>query len=167
MTAIQRGDYLSIHTHGLPALGIQIGTRSWFNHAALYVGIVDGIPSIVEANPAGVQLSPLSRYDRLSYVVSRIPLSPWQRAKICAEARRLVDARVGYGWLDIVALAGVQLGWTPSCVDERARRDDRLVCSQVVTACYEAAGLSIIPGVDPWAVTPGDLAREELVELSA
>lgn len=167
MTVIQPGDYLSIHTTGWAALGIQVGTRSWFNHAAVYVGLEAGVPTIVEARPDGVHYAPLSDYDRLSYVVSRIPLTPWQRAKIVSAAGRLVDAHTGYGWLDIVALAAVQLHRCPQWLRDRAKRDDRLVCSQVVTACYQAAGLSIIPDTDPWAVTPGDLAREELVELSA
>ena len=164
------GDYLVIRTHGLMAQGIRFGcaiggTWSPYNHAAIYVGPVDHVPSIVEANPSGVCVTDLSTYAPEDVIVSRRALSPWERAKITTAARALVGTP--YGWLDIAALAAVQLRHCPRWLEDRAKRDDRLVCSQVVTTAYAAAGLTVIPGKDPWAVTPGDLAQQALVDLDA
>ena len=164
------GDYLVIRTHGIVAEGIRLacaigGTWSAYNHAAIYVGVVNGIHSIVEANPSGVQVSPLSSYPFDDYVISRLPLSPWERAKVSTAARSYVGTP--YGWLDIVALGAVQLHHCPTWLRVRAERDDRIVCSQLVTACYEAAGITVVPGKEPWAVTPPDLAQADLVELDA
>ena len=163
MRTPQPGDYFAIQTHGIAALAIQVGTRSRWNHAAIYVG--DG--RIVEAKPRGVVYSPITDYARTDYVISAVPFDAWQRQKIVAAADRLVAARVGYGWLDIVALAAVQFGRCPAWLENRAKRDDRLVCSQVVSSCWAAAGVEAVPGKDPWAVTPGDLAAAELVSLAA
>ena len=57
------GDYGVIRSAGLFARLIQVGTLSRWNHAFIYVG--NGL--IVEANPKGVQLSPVSKYDLIAW----------------------------------------------------------------------------------------------------
>ena len=166
MSTPQPGDYLVIKSHGWAARLIQIGTRSRWNHAAIYVGLRNGVPSIVEAKPSGVGFSPLSNYHREDYVVSKRNLTSWERIKVVGGAARLVKKRTKYGWLDIVALSAVQLNACPAWLRSIAKNDDRLVCSQVVSACWAKAGVEAVPNKDPWAVTPGDLADEELVELA-
>lgn len=167
MRSPKPGDYLVIKSRGWAARLIQIGTRSRWNHAAIYVGIRNGVPTIVEAKPRGVVYSPLSDYKRTDYVVSARDLTSWQRFKILREAERLADAHTGYGWIDIVALAAVQFRACPDWLWKIARHINRIVCSQVVSVCWSRAGVEAIPNKDPWAVTPGDLADEELVELAA
>jgi uncharacterized protein YycO len=151
----QPGDFVVFHTGTFPSAAwwIQVGTRSRWNHAAIYVG--DG--NVVEANPGGVRVTALNTYPRDEYIVSDLALSSWQRAKIVKYARS--ELGTPYGWLDILALALVNLGFGKpgGWIVNRAKRDDRLVCSQLVANAYVLAGIAI--GPDAWAVSPGDIAE--------
>jgi len=70
---------------------------------------------------------------------------------------------IPYNWPDIVAigLAQRRLGRlvTPrSWLARRLSRGDRLICSQLVDVCYEAAGLHLFTDHRPAGlVSPGDL----------
>lgn len=149
---MQPGDYLAIRTHGAAACAIQVGTISRWNHAAIYVGA----GNIIEATPQGVALNHVTDYDPADVVASNVDLTGPQRAQVCAYA--LGKRGTPYGWADIVALALVALGIRPQWLDDYARRDDRLVCSQLVAYAYDAAGVRL-GDLDPWTVTPGDLAE--------
>ena len=155
------GDFIVFKTNGWAARLIQVGTRSRWNHAAIYIGYELGVQTIIEAQPKGVRRSRLSDYPVGTYVVSHGDTSPWQRAKVVKYARAQIGT--GYGWLDIVALALVNLGIRPKWLDNYAANDDRLVCSQLVSQAYAYAGIPLTKD-DPWTVSPGDLADVILEE---
>lgn len=159
------GDFGIAKTNGLMGRVIRIGTTSRYNHAFIYVGIVDGHPTIIEANPAGIQIEWLSEYDRSQYEFSDLPLSDDQAKKIITFAYSKVGTP--YGWSDLVALVllTLHIGHQDSrkllrwkWVEKVATRTDRLVCSQFVAEAYEAAGIAI-SDKRSWECNPGDLAE--------
>ena len=142
---------------------IRWGTDAPVNHAFVYVG--DG--QIVEACPSGARTVPATNYGPI--VWSHQGLSEKQRTAIVVKADLLAQQRVGYGWLDLVAIglaqrrAGkiVDLKNPPWWV-RRIARQDRLICSQLVDVCYQAAGVALFDdGRLPGLVSPGDLWRLE------
>ena len=153
------GDFFVVRTNGWAARLIQLGTFSRWNHSGIYVGA----GNIVEAQPSGVTTNHVDEYPAADVVWSTLDLTDAERTAVCAYA--LTHRGQGYGWADIAALALVAFGirWAP--LDNYARRDDRLVCSQLVAYAYDAAG-SRLGDLDPWTVTPGDLA-ELLTERKA
>lgn len=155
------GDFLLVRSHGIAAQAIRIadaigGTWSDYNHAGILDQALTGEWVVIEADPSGVQVSPLSEYPRSDCLVASPPIDAWQARKVVAYARDKVGTP--YGWLDIVALGAVQLRHCPRWLEDRARRDDRIVCSQLVAAAYAAAGHPL-GTKDPWAATPGYLGQ--------
>lgn len=153
-----RGDFVLFDTGGFLGALIRLGTRSSFNHGAI-VWTSEG-DLILEAAPrAGIRVNSIRSYGRDNRVFStdHIPLMPYERSAILAKADSLRG--VGYGYLDIVALAlysvtGLRWKW----LTRRVMREDRLICSQYIAVCYAAAGITLVPGKTPQEVTPGDLA---------
>lgn len=148
------GTYACVRTGGFYAWLIRVGTRSAYNHA--FIVHTDG--RIIEADPGGARWSTLDAYKnhQLLYDVSE-PMTPQQRAQVCKRAETLIGTP--YGWTDIARLAlrclGLKWGWlTRAANNERA-----MICSQLVAACGDSAGLDWNCGREaPAAVTPGDLA---------
>lgn len=164
------GDFGVVRTGGWAAAVIRWATRSTVNHAFVYVG--DG--KIVEAQPGGAVLSDVSEYEgRTIWSTGRVVaycdtggcvdgvFVPDERDAIAHAARGMVG--VPYNWPDIAAigLAQRRLGRlvTPrSWIARRLSRGDRLICSQLVDAAYNAAGLHLFTDNRPTGlVSPGDL----------
>ena len=151
----QPGDLIAIHTRMFFSRLIQ-GAQwlhwrkkgEWrYNHAAVYIG--DG--QIVEANPAGVQIMPLSEYPEKDYIV--IPVQG-DRNLAVEKAKSLVGTP--YGWIDIIAFVFYILGVDGKKIDAINRRVSTLVCSQVSALAAEAAGDTRFP--DPYLTVPAEIA---------
>lgn len=171
VTDVQPGDFGLVPTYGnwrdrLAGWLIRYGTNSPVNHAFVYVG--DGM--IVEAEPGGARRTRL-HYPEDTITWSRIHLTVGQRAEICQTAEGFAAQHVGYGWLDLVAVAlaqhrlgrvvnpGVPLRRQPWWV-RRVESLHTLICSQLVDACYLSAGARLFAdGRPPGLVSPGDLYR--------
>lgn len=147
------------------------------NHAGIYVG--DG--KIVEAEPGGARLSPVTNVLRNAYwsvnglQMRRIdgtmtpiePLSEIERSTLVDEACKLLG--IPYGFLDIAAIAVAQrrvggfVNPAKSLHDQpwwvrRIESQHTLICSQLVDLAYHNAGIHLfednrIPGL----VSPNDL----------
>jgi uncharacterized protein YycO len=151
----QPGDYGVVSTRGFYSWLIRVGTRSQFTHAFI---VMPG-SRLIEAEPSGAREMPLSEYDGydVRYNTGE-QITDAQRAQICAKAETLLGTP--YGWTDIARLAlrclGVQWAW----LTRRADNERAMICSQIVAACGDAAGLDWNCGREaPAAVTPGDLAN--------
>ena len=148
------GDFATVATGGWAGLGIRLVTRAKVNHAMLYVG--DGM--VVEANPAGACLSPVSNYYRLTLHWSNLPLTDDERARIVAAARSHIGAP--YSWVDdaCIALARIFGVHVPEWVRLRLASKGRLMCSQLVDVSYSEAGIDLFTDDRlPGDVAPGDL----------
>lgn len=147
MTAPNPGDYCVLHTNGWAAKGIRLATRSTWNHAAIYIG--DG--QIIEADPSGVQVSPLSNYDGMPVLWSNLTLNTTKAAKVLVAAKAQIG--LGYGWVDVAAIGLSTLGIVIPKLDDPSTR----FCSQVVAQAFRLAGIPLCVKAAN-RVTPGDLA---------
>ena len=144
----QRGDYGCVHTPGFVGKLIRYFLHSKVNHAFVYIG--EG--KIVEANPTGAAVGYLTQYTDITW--SREKLTKAQRTAICSRAKSLVGTP--YGFLDIFFLWLDLLGIKLNFVANWVKRSDRMICSQLVAACYDVANAKLSEK-PPYEVTPRDL----------
>lgn len=129
---------------------------SLYSHA--FVIVSDGNdPDIVEAEPGGARLAKASEYGQ-DWVRSRWQLTDAQRAAVASNARGFLG--VPYSFLDYVSLALVHFHVRPRCVLNYVGRTNHVICSQLVDAAYQKAGLQMFKdGRFNGDVTPQDLAK--------
>jgi uncharacterized protein YycO len=156
------GDYGVTRIHG--QTGLLIRTGQWLNgsgfrnfeHAFL---VLDG-GEVVEAEPGGARLTPLSFYldaEPGSVEWSTVELTDEQRAAIVAAGRSYV--RVPYSYANYVAIAARRLHLPFARFLRRYVNSTRhMICSQLVASAYAVAGVHLGAG-EPGDVTPGDLAN--------
>lgn len=153
MTEPQLGAWFTARTPGLYGTLIRWGTNSSVNHAGIYLGNGE----VIEALSAGAAVSPVANYDGELHW-STYPLTDEQRTRVVEEARKLIG--VPYSWVDVacVALAHLIGVHVSEPVRKRLRRQDRLMCSQLVDTAYLNAGIHLFgDGRLPGDVSPGDL----------
>jgi hypothetical protein len=146
------GSFGVVRTGGIAGWFIRLGTFSRYNHA--FVVGRGGI--LVEADPKGARYNHISNYPNARYNL-HTSLPDGTREQIWKSAEAMVGRR--YGWLDILALSlrffGLRFGW----IEDRIKRQDRLICSQLVVLAYAQAGVYLFDdGRLAQDVTPGDLA---------
>lgn len=148
------GDYGVVKTKGWVGKLIRLGTMARWNHTFIYIG--DG--NIIEANPTGVEIKPVTEYSLIAWNQHEV-LSDKQRMRIVEEAQKLVGRP--YGFLDIANLIlrilGLKILANTSLLNKMAERYG-VICSELVALSYKAASITLI---DKPAniVTPGDLAE--------
>jgi len=133
------GDYFVVHTTGIPAKLIQIGTRSKWNHAGIYIGNGE----IIEARPTGVKKAPVTKYNELPIIWSNKDLNQEQRENIASFAKKFEND--GYGIWSIVSLGFKCLTFGIPLIpaDWIAIREKRVICSQLVAWVYSHAGIKL------------------------
>jgi hypothetical protein len=153
------GDFGVVKTDGIIGRLIRVGTASRWNHAFIYIG--EGV--IVEANPTGVAISPVTKYPKIAWN---------QHEKISDNLReKIVDAafkEVGkpYAFLDITALFFRIIGLRfirPNVFWKKLASQESWFCSELVSYCYRTSGITLINKKDD-LVTPGDLAERLVYE---
>ena len=148
------GDYGCVKTNGLMGKLIRIGTLSRWNHAFIYIGG----DQIIEANPKGVEISPLSKYSYVAWNQHEV-LNDQQRLIIVAQARQIIGkpygffviADLGFRILGLKILANTKLM-------KYLSTKNGYICSELVAECYRKAGIPLFNKED-YLVTPGDLAE--------
>jgi hypothetical protein len=138
-------------------LGYAIMLQTWSKYCHAFIFIGDG--KIVEAQPSGATVSPLSKYANKNIVWSTDDLDTSQRQIIIAKARALVGK--GYGFLDIFAQALVRFGLKNAWLWRIVESQDRYICSQLCSKCGVTARVFawLCGEPDPALVTPAQLAR--------
>lgn len=150
------GDYGVISSSGLFARLIQFGTRSRWNHAFIYIGEIDGVPSIVEANPTGVAISPASEYSIIAWNQHE-ELTDEQRNGIAFYARHCIGRPYNWGIIFMLALRALGLKVFPKKFVHYLGQHAGYICSELVAESYEKAGVPLC--ADPSLCNPGDLAE--------
>ena len=125
----------------------------WVSHAAVCVG--DGL---VEAQAAGLQAVPLSKYDGAETVVVRLAdlrpdVTTADRSRLVLFARAQLALHGRYGWLSIGSIV-LQL-ITPLRLD--VSWDSALTCSAFAAQCLEHAGV-LLATRSSLTTMPADLA---------
>lgn len=160
MTEPQPGDIGLVRVAGVVGWAITIGELiydgNWRqSHAFLYLG--DG--RVLEAQPGGARIAPLSEYNGRSVECSTRQPSAEERQSIVAIGESLVG--VPYGWLDYASLALWRFRIRLPAIRHRVNDGSNMICSQLVDYAWAGAGVHIFEdGREPGDVTPGDLARQ-------
>lgn len=129
---------------------IRVATRSTVNHA--FVVNQDG--DTIEAQPGGMTYRSNGLASYPGAILSE-PIDGKQADTVWAWS--VAHLRVGYGWLDILAIAlAVARFPTPKWAVKRLTNTNTLICSQAVATAYIAAGIHL-GNKPPAATTPGDL----------
>ena len=132
------GDYFVVHTAGLPARLIQVGTWSFWNHAGIYLG--DN--KIIEATPKGVKISELSKYDNHKIIwSSESSLTEQERINLVTFVKGFEND--GYGIWSIIALAFKCLGLSILPANILAEKENKVICSQLVAWAYSHVGVKV------------------------
>lgn len=149
---------------GLVAITGRVGTLirvlqwlngdGWSGYQHAFVVLDDG--TLLEAEPGGARVMPLSEYDGTDVTFSSWTLTDVQRADIVRIARSLVGTP--YSALDYAALAlhrfRIPAPWLRRYIASRGH----LICSQLVDLVYHDAGVELFTdGRWPGFITPGDL----------
>lgn len=145
---MKAGDFFVVHSGGIDAELIRLGTHSHWNHAGL---IVDEHDNLIEALGEGVTLGNLSKYGARDYQVVSPPLTDAQRAQAVLTAREALGEPY-----DRWNIAGFAIDWITggSFVFGQSKHS---ICSALVAICYASAGIN--PPQDPRRIAPGDLMR--------
>ncbi len=147
------GSYGVVSTNGIAGWFIRLGTFSRYNHAF----IVGPGGLLVEADPKGAQYGHIANYPTARYNLYYPHIPDATRAQIWKNAEALLGRK--YGWLDIFALSLRFFGLRFDGIEERIKRQDRLICSQLVVLAYAQAGVYLFDdGRLAQNVNPGDLA---------
>ena len=148
------GDYGVVKTNGFFGKLIRLGTMSRWNHCFIYIG--NG--QIVEADPKGVRISPVTNYPLIAWNQHEV-MSTMERQKVAQAAVALVGKP--YSFLTIVLLALRILGikiFSNSKVMAYMAQKEGYICSELVEECYDKAEIVLVSKRD-YLVVPGDLAE--------
>lgn len=160
MTDPQPGDFGLVRMPGDVGALIRLG--QWLNgdgfedyeHAFI---LVEG-GSIVEAEPGGARIMPVSEYGSVLWSSGKIPLTGEQRAGIIKAAMGYVGTP--YSAADYFALAAHRLHLPLPGLKAYVASSRSMICSQMVDQAYQDAGVHLFAdGRWPGFVTPGSLYK--------
>ena len=153
------GDFGLVKMNGEAGRLIRIG--QWLNgdkfadyeHAVIYVGG----DQIVEAEPGGAKLSPVSRYENILWSTGWVDVTDAQRRDIAHTALGLVGTP--YSFADYAAIAAHTLHVPGNSLLKRyVASSKHMICSQLVDYCYRVNDAELFhDGRWPGYVTPGCL----------
>lgn len=125
-----------------------------YQHAVL---VLDN-DELIEAEPGGARIRPVSEYDGTNVVWSDWPLTDDERAAIVAAGRSLEGTP--YSFLDYLALAAHRLHIPIPGLRRYIASTDDLICSELVDEAYRRAMLAMFADHRwPGYVTPMALVR--------
>lgn len=148
------GEIGLVKTTGFFGNLIRVGTQSRWNHSIIYVG--NGM--IIEANPQGVQLKPLSEHPVVAWS-KHIDFTPEQGQAAADYAQTLLGKP--YNFFDIAVLALRILGLrflTNGLLTKLGSESYGYICSELTTEAWVKSGIPA-PAGPVEIVSPGDQAE--------
>lgn len=156
----EAGRYIVVRTGGFASWVIREATHSWANHA--FITLEDG--EIIEAQPGGVVRSHIEKYNTCRMAINSAEVyEPDTANLVAAKAVSLIG--IQYNDLDILDLGLESLGVGWKWLAKAAGADGRLICSQAVALCGQAARMDWLCGRSSLAeVRPSDLANRPVMQ---
>jgi cell wall-associated NlpC family hydrolase len=153
-----------VSVSGAVGIGIRIG--QWLNgdgfknyeHAFIYIGA----GQIVEAEPGGARVAQLDEYRGRKIAWSTITLTDPQRARVVMEARVQASNKVGYSYLDYLAIAAHRFHLPIPGLRSYIANSGHQICSQLVDWCWNKADVHLFRD-NRWE---GYVDPEELVQFT-
>jgi hypothetical protein len=159
------GDFAVVHSSAVTGKAVHVLQELSGNGSEDYEHVIIGLPGglIVEAMPGGAQSVPFHYSpDAVFWSTHRLPagLEPTEaeRMAICASARRAAGDKIGYSWLDYLALAAHDWHVPAPGLREFIAASGHQICSQLADWCYDMAGVHLLSGVWTGYCRPCDLA---------
>ena len=149
----QLGDYGVVKTKGFFGKLIRLGTLSRWNHCFIYIGN----DLIVEANPTGVAVSPVSKYQLIAWNQHEV-LSYEERETIASHAKWLVGRPYSFFTIAGMVLRILGFKFFSDKLLAAIAKHDGYICSELVAECYRTGGYVVVNEKD-YLVNPGDLAE--------
>ena len=149
----QLGDYGVVKTKGFFGKLIRLGTMSRWNHCFIYIGN----DLIVEANPTGVAISPVHKYDKIAWNQHE-KLTKAQRLAILNNASKLIGKPYSFFTIAGMVLRILGFKFFGDKLLAAIARHDGYICSELVAECYRKSGFILVCEQD-YLVNPGDLAE--------
>lgn len=156
------GQYGTLRTKSFFGFFIQLGTECKEDHVVVFAGLVNGIPSILEATPSrGVVLSPLSRYDGCKIAWNRDEFTDIEGAAIVEEG--MSHLHDGYSFLAILLIALRILHISgETFLSDRVKKSGKFICSGFAVVLWQNAIGRKISDKPAWLTTPADLMYRNL-----
>jgi uncharacterized protein YycO len=159
---LQPGDILLVHGSSWTSKMIQIVTKSYWNHAILFVGdgnlvqstMMYGQGTIVQNVKGGVQTAPLGDMAAKDIAIYRHKTAKKTQLKIACEYA-LKQKGSGYDILGIVELAWLLISGKRGTARTIGTKN-QYICSELVAAAYKEAGLPITE-YPPDQTSPADI----------
>lgn len=158
------GSFFVTPVTGLVGWLIRLGQRlcgdpSVYCHAGV---ITDPDGTTMEAQPGGARPGNVANYPHALICdgpILSLPEAQQQAARERVRQYALMERGTPYSVADYFALACLHLGLPSRWVRSRVRSSGFMICSQLVTAVYEDAGIDLFTdGRLPGDVMPADLA---------
>ena len=153
MYSPQLGDYGVVKTKGFFGKLIRLGTLSRWNHCFIYIGN----DLIVEANPTGVAVSPVTKYPLIAWNQHEV-LSYEERETIASHAKWLVGRPYSFFTIAGMVLRILGFKFFGDRLLALIAKHDGYICSELVAECYRTGGYVVVNEKD-YLVNPGDLAE--------
>lgn len=152
------GDFGLVSISGWGGIGVRIGQwlngDGWSDYHHAFVVLDHG--QVLEAEPDGARIAPLSQCAGTNATYSDWPLTDAQRTAVVQAARPLEGTP--YSWLDYLSLALHRLHIPAPRLRRYIADSGHMICSQLVDHVYLRAGLHMFhDGRWEGDVTPGDL----------
>jgi uncharacterized protein YycO len=146
---------------GTDPVGVGIRIGEWADGKGFskyaHAGILLDDSTVVEAEPGGARIRPMTEYPADLMVWSTWDLTPGQRTSIVAAARGLEGTP--YSFLDYFAIAAHRFRLPLPGLRRYVASSGHMICSQLVDEAYSRAGVHLFTdGRWPGFVTPADLA---------
>lgn len=173
--ALRPGDIILTADNGIKSSGIRLITLSPVSHAAVYVGLVDGVPTVAEAVGEGIRQRTVVDLvaEESTIVAFRHPnINSAHVERMNAFMAKHVGQKYNYVGVMLQAPFAIErraceLPLVPSLVRDFCLRgvaavqlglgrNDQFFCSQFVLEAYRAGGLALTDA-DPRLINPGDL----------
>lgn len=159
MTDPQPADFFLLIGTDPVGWGIRVG--EWANGDGFskyaHAGILLDDATILEAEPGGARIRPMTEYATDLMAWSSWDLTPGQRASIVAAARGLEG--VPYSFVDYFAIAAHRFRLPLPGLRRYVSSSGHMICSQLVDEAYSQADVHLFAdGRWPGYVTPADLA---------
>jgi uncharacterized protein YycO len=131
------------------------GHNSQYEHVFIYTG--DGLA--VEARPHGAAEIPCPTPKLQLWSTGIISLTPVQRTRIVTSARAYAERKVGYSYLDYLAIAAHQDHIPFPGLQDFISYTGHMICSQLVDQCYFNGQVNLFTDHRwPGYVRPSDMA---------
>lgn len=151
---LKAGDIILIHSNGFLNKLVQIITKSYWGHSAIYIGN----DKYMEIDETGVHIQDLRRLSGLEVSVYRHRVINSGIARIIVEDIKIQTKGKGYDFLAILQLLVLMVFKRRKSNNQQVGTKNRFICTEIISNSYKRMGLKIADGLDYDEIIPNDFS---------